>query len=53
LRPDNGAAHARLGDLFESLGRTAEAITQLEAAQRAYPDPARAKMLDHLLAQKR
>jgi tetratricopeptide (TPR) repeat protein len=53
LRPDNGAAHARLGDLFESLGRTSEAIAQLEAAQRAYPDPARAKILDRLLAQQR
>jgi Tfp pilus assembly protein PilF len=50
LRPNDGAAHASLGELLASLGRTTEAIAQLEAAERAYPDAARAKLLDRLRA---
>jgi len=48
LRPDDRAAHAGLGELLARLGRTDEAMVHLEAAQRAGPDPAVAKMIERL-----
>jgi protein O-mannosyl-transferase len=45
LTPDDAWAHAKIGELLASAGRTEEAIAHLEAAQRIYPDPAISKIL--------
>jgi protein O-mannosyl-transferase len=49
--PDDRSAHAGLGQLLASLGRTQEAIAHLEAAQFARPDPDISKLLDRLRAE--
>jgi Flp pilus assembly protein TadD len=45
LVPGDARVHARFGELLANLGRTDEAIAQLETAQRLHPDSAISKML--------
>jgi tetratricopeptide (TPR) repeat protein len=46
-------AHGNLGMLLAGVGRTGEAIAQLEAAQQIDPDPAIAKTLESLRAEQK
>ncbi len=48
VNPDDPAAHAGYGGLLAGLGRTQEAIVQLEASQRLRPNPVIANMLARL-----
>lgn len=46
--PDDAAAHIGLGGLLAALGRTAEAISQLDAARKIHSDPTLVNLLDAL-----
>ena|GEM_PF-6912361 len=51
--PGDAAAHLGLGGLYWGLDRPAEAIAELQTAQRIRPDPAVAKLLDGLRARRK
>jgi tetratricopeptide (TPR) repeat protein len=48
LRPDFAEAHFELGMLLSSLGRTAEAISELKAGQLIHPNPQIADTIEEL-----